>query len=107
MKLQTTLQHLIMHYVLQVSLFKKNYDHLTEEIYYGNYKDSVRGNPAYFLTYSNGKSAARVQQHLRPNGAHRWYNYKKIPKYDLFIYYCIQISHYYYLLCILVTLLFV
>lgn len=68
----------------EVSLFKKNYDHLTEEIYYGNYKESVRGNPAYFLTYSNGKSAARVQQHLRPNGAHRWYNYKKIPNEVMF-----------------------
>nr|GEZ62684.1 glycosyltransferase-like At2g41451 [Tanacetum cinerariifolium] len=68
----------------EVSLFKKNYDHLTEEIYYGNYKESVRGNPGYFLTYSNGKSAARVQQHLRPNGAHRWYNYKKIPNEVMF-----------------------
>ncbi|PWA92790.1 glycosyltransferase family 92 [Artemisia annua] len=67
-----------------VSLFKKNYDHLTEETYYGNYKESVRENPGYFLTYSNGKSAARVQQHLRPNGAHRWYNYKKIPNEVMF-----------------------
>ncbi|GJT66772.1 hypothetical protein Tco_1018252 [Tanacetum coccineum] len=65
-------------------LFKKNYDHLTEEIYYGNYKESVRRYPRYFLTYSNGKSAARVQQHLRPNGAHRWYNYKKIPNAVMF-----------------------
>uniref|UniRef100_M1AL82 Sdl1 n=1 Tax=Solanum tuberosum TaxID=4113 RepID=M1AL82_SOLTU len=33
-----------------------------------------------FLTYENGKSAARVQDHLRPNGAHRWHNYMKSPK---------------------------
>lgn len=63
----------------EVSIFKKNFDHLIEETYISNYKESVHGNPAYFLTYSNGKSAARVQQHLRPNGAHRWYNYMKIP----------------------------
>ncbi|XP_071687389.1 glycosyltransferase-like At2g41451 [Rutidosis leptorrhynchoides] len=63
----------------EVSMFKKNYDHLTEESYSRNYKESVRGNPGYFLTYSNGKSAARIQPHLRPNGAHRWYNYMKQP----------------------------
>ncbi|KAK1427091.1 hypothetical protein QVD17_15774 [Tagetes erecta] len=63
----------------EVSLFKKNFDHLMKETYFGNYKESARGNPNYFLTYGNGKSAARVQQHLRPNGAHRWNNYKKTP----------------------------
>ncbi|PWA92792.1 glycosyltransferase family 92 [Artemisia annua] len=63
----------------EISLFKKNFDHLTKETYFGTYKESTRGNPNYFLTYGNGKSAARVQQHLRPNGAHRWHNYMKAP----------------------------
>ncbi|KAL1346381.1 hypothetical protein HN51_020056 [Arachis hypogaea] len=63
----------------EVSMFKKNYDHLPKDTYFGNYKDSVRGNPNYFLTYGNGKSAARIQDHLRPNGAHRWHNYMKSP----------------------------
>ena len=62
-------------------MFKKNYDHLPKEVYFGNYKDATRGNPNYFLTYGNGKSAARIQDHLRPNGAHRWHNYMKSPKY--------------------------
>ncbi|OAY40361.1 glycosyltransferase-like At2g41451 [Manihot esculenta] len=63
----------------EVSLFKKNYDHLPKEVYFGNYKEATRGNPNYFLTYGNGKAAARIQDHLRPNGAHRWHNYMKIP----------------------------
>ncbi|TKY49648.1 Glycosyltransferase KOBITO 1 [Spatholobus suberectus] len=63
----------------EVSMFKKNYDHLPKDTYFGMYKDSVRGNPNYFLTYGNGKSAARIQDHLRPNGAHRWHNYMKTP----------------------------
>ncbi|XP_015163909.1 glycosyltransferase-like At3g57200 [Solanum tuberosum] len=49
-------------------------------MYFGNYKEATRGNPNYFLTYENGKSAARVQDHLRPNGAHRCHNYMKSPK---------------------------
>ncbi|WMV59147.1 hypothetical protein MTR67_052532, partial [Solanum verrucosum] len=68
-------------YLFTVSMFKKNYDHLTKEMYFGNYKEATRGNPNYFLTYGNGKSAARVQGHLRSNGAHRWHNYMKSPKY--------------------------
>ncbi|MCI06939.1 GCN5-related N-acetyltransferase family protein, partial [Trifolium medium] len=60
-------------------MFKKNYDHLPKDVYFGNYKDATRGNPNYFLTYGNGKSAARIQDHLRPNGAHRWHNYMKSP----------------------------
>lgn len=64
----------------QVSMFKKNYDHVTKETYFGLYKEATRGNPNYFLTYGNGKSAARIQDHLRPNGAHRWHNYMKTPK---------------------------
>ncbi|XLR31882.1 hypothetical protein S83_059782, partial [Arachis hypogaea] len=63
----------------ELSMFKKNYDHLPKDIYFGNYKDFVRGNPNYFLTYENGKSAACIQDHLRPNGAHRWDSYMKSP----------------------------
>ncbi|CAK9183994.1 unnamed protein product [Ilex paraguariensis] len=63
----------------EVSMFKKNYDHLPKETYFGNYKEATRGNPNYFLTYGNGKAAARIQDHLRPNGAHRWHNYMKTP----------------------------
>ncbi|WVZ09035.1 hypothetical protein V8G54_022381 [Vigna mungo] len=66
--------------LMTVSMFKKNYDHLPKDVYFGNYKESTRGNPNYFLTYGNGKSAARIQDHLRPNGAHRWHNYMKTPK---------------------------
>ncbi|KAE8723374.1 Glycosyltransferase-like [Hibiscus syriacus] len=36
--------------------------------------------PKYFLTSGNGKAAARIQDELRPNGAHRWHNYIKAPK---------------------------
>ncbi|KAM3288707.1 glycosyltransferase-like [Capsicum chacoense] len=64
----------------EVSMFKKNFDHLPKDTYFGNYKAATRGNPNYFLTYGNGKSAARIQDHLRPNGAHRWHNYMKSPK---------------------------
>ncbi|KAK9125140.1 hypothetical protein Scep_013986 [Stephania cephalantha] len=63
----------------EVSMFKKNYDHLPKDSYFGMYKEATRGNPNYFLTYGNGKSAARIQDHLRPNGAHRWHNYMKTP----------------------------
>ncbi|KAK1366063.1 Glycosyltransferase-like KOBITO 1 [Heracleum sosnowskyi] len=63
----------------EVSMFKKNFDHLPKETYYGNYKEATRGNPNYFLTYGNGKAAARIVKNLRPNGAHRWHNYKKQP----------------------------
>lgn len=65
-------------------MFKKNYDHLPRDVYFGNYKEATRGNPNYFLTYGNGKAAARVQNNLRPNGAHRWHNYRKSPKYGVF-----------------------
>ncbi|KAG6480467.1 hypothetical protein ZIOFF_063967 [Zingiber officinale] len=63
----------------EVSMFKKNYDHLPKDTYFGLYKEATRGNPNYFLTYGNGKSAARVRDFLRPNGAHRWHNYMKTP----------------------------
>ncbi|CAH8385398.1 unnamed protein product [Eruca vesicaria subsp. sativa] len=65
----------------EVSMFKKNYEHVPRDVYYGNYKEAAHGNNNYFLTYGNGKSAARIQDHLRPNGAHRWYNYKKNPNF--------------------------
>uniref|UniRef100_K4C4F7 Glycosyltransferase family 92 protein n=1 Tax=Solanum lycopersicum TaxID=4081 RepID=K4C4F7_SOLLC len=42
----------------EVSMFKKIYDLLTEEMYCGHCKEATRGNPNYFLTYANGKSAA-------------------------------------------------
>ncbi|KAG5599809.1 hypothetical protein H5410_031179, partial [Solanum commersonii] len=48
-----------------VSRFKKNYDHLTKEMFFGNYKEATR--------------ATRVQGHLHSNGAHRWHNYMKSP----------------------------
>uniref|UniRef100_A0A7C9A091 Glycosyltransferase family 92 protein n=1 Tax=Opuntia streptacantha TaxID=393608 RepID=A0A7C9A091_OPUST len=64
----------------EVSMFKKNYDHLTRDTYFGHYKEATRGNPNYFLTYGNGKAAARIQDNLRPNGAHRWHNYRKAPR---------------------------
>lgn len=64
----------------QVSMFKKNYDHVMKETYFGLYREATRGNPNYFLTYGNGKAAARIQNNLRPNGAHRWHNYMKNPR---------------------------
>ncbi|XP_021741097.1 glycosyltransferase-like At2g41451 [Chenopodium quinoa] len=64
----------------EISLFKKNFDHLPKETYFRFYKEATRSNPNYFLTYGNGKAAARIQDHLRPNGAHRWHNYDKTPK---------------------------
>lgn len=63
----------------EVSMFKKNYEHVPRKTYFENHNDAVHGNPSYFLTYGNGKSAARIQDHLRPHGAHRWNNYKKAP----------------------------
>lgn len=66
-------------------MFKKNYNHLDNETYYWSYDEAARGNPTYFLTYGNGKSAARIQDHLRPHGVHRWFNYMKDPVYINFI----------------------
>lgn len=63
----------------EVTMFKKNYDHVTKETYFGLYREATRSNPNYFLTYGNGKAAARMQDNLRPNGAHRWHNYAKTP----------------------------
>lgn len=69
-------------YKLQVSMFKKNYDHVMKETYFELYQEATRGNPNYFLTYGNGKAASRVQDNMRPNGAHRWHNYMKSPKWE-------------------------
>lgn len=64
---------------VEVSLFKRNFNHVVSEHYFKNYATVAKGNPNYFITYGNGKSAARVQEGLRPNGAHRWHNYNKKP----------------------------
>nr|GMD48005.1 glycosyltransferase-like KOBITO 1 [Ipomoea batatas] len=65
---------------VSVSLFKKNRDHIAEEAYYKHFQEACHGTSNFFLTYANGKSAARIQDHLRPNGAHRWQNYMKPTK---------------------------
>ena len=65
---------------IEVTLFKRGYTHVQSEAYYGNYARVARGNPNYFTTYGNGKSAARILPGLRPNGAHRWHNYITSPK---------------------------
>ncbi|GMH39433.1 hypothetical protein BSKO_07331 [Bryopsis sp. KO-2023] len=64
----------------EVTLFKKNFAHVSSEPYFKNYKTVAKGNPNYFTTYGNGKSAVRVQPKVRPNGAHRWYIYGRKPK---------------------------
>ncbi|KAK9861034.1 hypothetical protein WJX84_012365 [Apatococcus fuscideae] len=64
----------------EVTLFKRNYHHVVPDLYFKSYHAVARGNPNYFITYGNGKSAARVQAGLRPNGAHRWYSYTKAPR---------------------------
>jgi len=64
---------------MEVTLFKKSYAHVNQREYFSNYGVIARGNPNYFTTYGNGKSAARVKEGLRPNGAHRWHNYFSMP----------------------------
>ena len=64
----------------QVTLFKRNYHHVVSDAYFRSYHAVARGNPNYFITYGNGKSAARVRPGLRPNGAHRWYSYNRAPR---------------------------
>lgn len=44
------------------------------------HRQATKGNPNYYLTYGNGKSAARMVDHLRSNGAHRFHNYARQPK---------------------------
>ncbi|CAD7701194.1 unnamed protein product [Ostreobium quekettii] len=64
----------------EVTLFKRNFAHVNSDEYFKKYSIVARGNPNYFTTYGNGKSAGRIQPHLRSNGAHRWYIYGKKPK---------------------------
>ena len=64
----------------QVTLFKRNHHHVVSDAYFRSYHAVARGNPNYFITYGNGKSAARVRPGLRPNGAHRWYSYNRAPR---------------------------
>jgi len=63
----------------EVTLFKRNFDHVVRETYFARYKEMTRGNPNYFLAYGNGKAAARIVPGLRPNGAHRFHNYLRPP----------------------------
>ncbi|GMI79635.1 hypothetical protein like AT2G41451 [Hibiscus trionum] len=63
----------------EISMFRKNSYHIPKDVYFGSFKEATRGDPHYFLTYANGKSAARIQDHLYPDGAHGWYNYMKVP----------------------------
>ena len=65
---------------VQVTLFKRNFHHVDSDAYFKHYRTVSKGNPNYFITYGNGKSAARIQPGLRPNGAHRWYSYYKAPR---------------------------
>ena len=74
--------------LLQVTLFKRSLQHVQLEHSFENYTTVSRGNPNYFITYGNGKSAARVQKGLRPNGAHRWFNYFKSPMCDIITAFC-------------------
>ncbi|KDD75483.1 hypothetical protein H632_c662p2, partial [Helicosporidium sp. ATCC 50920] len=63
---------------LEVTLFKRNFEHVDQSVYFAHYREVAHDNGNFFLTYGNGKAAARVQKGLRPNGAHRWQNYLKI-----------------------------
>lgn len=63
----------------EVTLFKRNFEHVVKRTYMQFYKAVTGANPNYFLTYANGKSAARVAPGLRSNGAHRFSNYDKTP----------------------------
>ena len=57
---------------VDVTLFRRNHKHVDAGIY-AKYKDASKGdNPRYFLGYSNGKSAARVFDDLRPVGVHNF-----------------------------------
>ena len=71
-----------------MTLFKRNFQQVQSEPYFKKYKTVCRGTPNYFITYGNGKSAARVQKVLRPNGDHRWFNYFKSPMCDIITAFC-------------------
>jgi len=61
----------------EVTLFKKNTLSVSSDAMSKGYGDLRSGKDNYFLTYANGKAAARVQPGLRCNGAHRWQNRNK------------------------------
>lgn len=82
----------------QVTLFKKNYDHVISDMYFKFYHTVAHNNPNYFITYGNGKSAARVVSGLRSNGAHRFYNYFTQPKYVVY-FFMLRVWH----LCVIHT----
>ena len=57
---------------VDVTLFRRSHKHVDSGIY-TKYKDASKGdNPRYFLGYSNGKSAARIYDDLRPVGVHNF-----------------------------------
>ena len=57
---------------VDVTLFRRSHKHVDAGLY-STYRDaSKRDNPHYFLGYSNGKSAARVLDDLRPVGVHNF-----------------------------------
>lgn len=63
----------------EVTLFKRNFDHVHRETYFARYRAMTR-TPNYFLAYGNGKAAARLAPGLRPNGAHRFHSYARAPR---------------------------
>lgn len=65
---------------IEASLFKRNHAHVKADLYFKHYQTISKGNPNYFVAYGNGKSAAKISEGIRPNGAHRWYFYNKKPK---------------------------
>jgi len=59
----------------EVTLFKRNFDHVDTKAYFAAYGElNWAKNPNYFLAYGNGKSAARVNAQLEEQGAHRFSN---------------------------------
>lgn len=62
---------------LEVTLFKRNFMQVRQELFFAHYHEVARGNPNYFLAYGNGKSGVRVQPEIRSDGAHRWSHYNR------------------------------
>ena len=57
----------------EVTLFKKARDHTSPEARKKYARNSMMGNPGYFLLYMNGKSAARLVPGIRASGVHRFF----------------------------------
>ena len=57
---------------VDVTLFRRNHKHVGAELYTKYKNIAKRDNPRNFLGYSNGKSAARVLDDLRPVGVHNF-----------------------------------